>query len=803
VNPLQGFLETRRRLRADATGDGGLDTCAVLTTALDSSIGQLFSEVGGDSAVVALGSYGRGELCLWSDVDLMLLHAGADTDRLVKAVFYPLWDANLKVGHSVRTVRECGVAARERIDSMTSLLSARLVAGDQSLLAELDKELARVVSRRPLAPHLAVLERERRRKEPYPVMAADVKSGRGALRTYQALGWERRRAELLGRPREDETVEERAARSTLLAVRNGLHASEGRAFDLYDFDVREPVARWLDRDVATVSRSLCRALQLGDRLAEKRWPDLLSLGDPVARLGRRVLGRVGRRRGGGPSGQTAGPLGAAVNMAVGRGGLSADAEDWAELAGRSQGSWSESERRALLTLIVAGEPGRVVFGRLEEVGWVHRNFPEWEAISAMPQLAPFHEHPVDAHLWRTTDEMIRLIREPDAIGAEIVADLDPAEELLLLSAFLHDIGKGVDGDHSVQGAGVAAGFLERAGFAPSTIAAVTAAVRHHLLLARTALRRDIASPEVIDEVAGAVGEIEILQILYLLTIADSRATGRTMWSEWKETLLRQLYLRVAARLEHGAAEPPVVEAEAVARLTKGRVSPETVDQHLAMLPADYAVATEPGDVVRQLEVVSELAEQTILSVSDSGEQVLVVGHDRRGFLLSVCRAFAANGIGVHDARLYTRADGVVIDVFEVRDDRTGAAVEADRWARVQTTLAGPEPDGLAVRDMVRQRAAAYDSGRQMPVTVRPRPELPQLNTVLEVRATDRVGLLVDVVEALFAEGLDLHLARIDTRANQAIDVLHVSRSGAPIRDDDELADLCRRLEDRIRGQLSG
>jgi [protein-PII] uridylyltransferase len=208
-------------------------------------------------------------------------------------------------------------------------------------------------------------------------------------------------------------------------------------------------------------------------------------------------------------------------------------------------------------------------------------------------------------------------------------------------------------------------------------------------------------------------------------------------------------------------------------------------------------------VVWHLETISELAEQTILSLSVSGDRVLVVGHDRRGFLLSVCRAFAANGIGVHDARLYTRADGVVIDSFEVRDDRSGATVEVDRWPKVQKTLAGLESDGRALRDLVRQRAAAYDSGRQMPVTVRPRPELPQLNTVLEVRATDRVGLLVDIVEALFAEGLDLHLARIDTRANQAIDVLHVSRSGAAIRDDEEVAALCRRLEDRIRGQLSG
>ncbi|HSJ84395.1 MAG TPA: HD domain-containing protein [Acidimicrobiia bacterium] len=800
MNALDGFLETRRRLRDEGDGDGGLDTCAALTTALDTSIERLFGEVAGDSAVVALGSYGRRELCLWSDVDLMLLHAGADTDRLVKAVFYPLWDANLKVGHSVRTVRDCVAAARDRIDSMTSLLSARLVSGDRTLLAELEKELAKVVSGRPLAPHLASLERERRRKDPYPVMAADVKSGRGALRTYQALGWERRRTELLGRIWEDETVEERAARSTLLAVRNGLHAAEGRAFDVYDFDVREQVARWLGSDVATVSRTLCRALQLGDRLAEKRWPDLLSSDDPVARLGRRVLGRVGRRLGGGSGGQPVGPLGAAVRTAAASGGVSH--AGWAELSDPSQGSWSESERGALLDLIASGEPGRVVFGWLEEAGWTRRNFPEWEAISAKPQLAAFHEHPVDAHLWRTTDEMIHLIREPDAIGAEILADFDSAGELLLLSAFLHDIGKGVDGDHSEQGADVAAAFLDRAGFAPSTVKTVSSAVRHHLLLARTALRRDIASPEVVDEVAGKVGKIKILQILYLLTIADSKATGRTMWSEWKETLLRQLYLRVAARLEHGEALP-VVEAEAVAILTMGRLRPEAVDRHLAMLPADYAVATEPGDVVSHLEVISELAEDTILSVSASGEQVLLVGHDKRGFLLSVCRAFAANGIGVHDARLYTRSDGVVIDIFEVRDDRSGRPVEADRWPRVEKTLAGLESNGRALRDMVRQRAAAYDSGRQMPVTVRARPELPQLNTVLEVRATDRVGLLVDIVEALYAEGLDLHLARIDTRANQAIDVLHVSRSGAPVRDDEEVAALCRRLEDRIRGQLSG
>jgi [protein-PII] uridylyltransferase len=316
------------------------------------------------------------------------------------------------------------------------------------------------------------------------------------------------------------------------------------------------------------------------------------------------------------------------------------------------------------------------------------------------------------------------------------------------------------------------------------------------------LRRDIASPDVIDEVARTVGELAILQILYLLTIADSKATGRTMWSDWKETLLRQLYLRVAARLEDGT-EVSVVRAEDVAGLSQGRLTVEIVDEHLSALPPDYALVTDAGEVVWHLEVISGLVDETVLSVGESGERVLVVGHDRRGFLLSVCRALAANGIGVHDARLFTRADGVVIDVFEVRDDRSGDPVDTERWPRVEETLAGLESNGSAVLERVRQRAAAYDSRRQSPVTVRPRPELPHLNTVLEVRATDRVGLLVDVVEALYAEGLDLHLARIDTRADQAIDVLHVSRSGLPIRDEVELTDLCRRLEGRIVGRPSG
>jgi len=798
VTLLDDFIALRQDLRAAAVGDGGLDTCSVLTQALDAAVRSLFpDDVEGSAALVAIGSFGRGELCLWSDVDLMLLHDGADPDRLVKAVFYPLWDANLKVGHAVRTPRECAAAARDRIETLTSLLSARLIAGDGALLERLGTVMSNVVSGRPLAPHLADLERERRKRDPYPVIAADVKSGRGALRTFQAFDWERRRALLMGHAPDGETVEERAGRSTLLAVRNGLHSAAGRAFDVYDFDARDQVARWLDSDVKTVTRRLCHSLQLGDRLAEAHWPMLLVSGDPLARVGRKMLGRLRGQRRGEAALNGSGPLGAAARIATASHGVVIDTAARASLGAETDDPWSDAERAAFLTLISSGERGRVVFGWLEQLGWADRHFAEWVTISGMPQLAPFHEHPVDAHLWRATDEIIELIANPDPFIRGILAELGSTDDVVL-AAFLHDIGKGGGGDHSEVGAEVAARFLTRAGFESSIVESVTAAVRNHLLLARTASRRDIASPDVIDEVANEVGGLRDLQVLYLLTVADSKATGRTMWSEWKETLLRQLYTRVATRFGAGE-EARVVHAEHVAELTGERFTARAVAGHLSSLPGEYAETTDPDDVVWHLEAIAELAGTTRLVVDGSGNRVLVVGRDRRGFLLSICRAFAAHGIGVHDARLYTRGDGVVIDVFEVREDPGGAPVPEERWAKVRETLSGVETGGRDLLEAVRQRAAAYDTGPRASVVVRHRPELSSRHTVLEVRAADRVGLLVDIVEALYDEGLDLHLARIDTRANQAIDVLHVRRSGEAIEDRSVLDDLCRSLERRIGG----
>src|SRR5215208_2006548 len=197
---LSTYLSARAELieRGGAAG-AGVALCRRLTKALDRDVAGLLPG-GGRLALVAVGGYGRGELCLYSDVDLMLLHAGSLPAGAERA-FYPLWDAGLKVGHAERSVREAVQAARENLETLTALLDMRLVAGDGDLFGQLRHELGELLRRGRLdmSGRLAGLEEERRRREPYLLQELNVKEGRGGLRPLHGVHWDRRARALVGR----------------------------------------------------------------------------------------------------------------------------------------------------------------------------------------------------------------------------------------------------------------------------------------------------------------------------------------------------------------------------------------------------------------------------------------------------------------------------------------------------------------------------------------------------------------------------------------------------------------------------
>lgn len=721
--PLNDFLECRQALRGERVGAGGEEVCALLTSTLDAAIREIASDLDSDMAVVAVGGYGRGELSLFSDVDLLLLHDRRDPGDAASNLFRPLWDAGLRVGHSVRHIADAAVAARSGFDTYTTLLTGRLLSGDPELFERLHRTVASVTRARPLRRYLVNEERDRRRRNPYLVMEVDVKSGRGGLRTLHGFEWERRREELIGRFSPPPEPEEAEARRTLLAARNALHAAAGRAHDSFTFELRERAARWLDTDPYELATRLVEAAQQVDRLANVRWPELLS----------ERTGKKRKKRRGSPI---------HVSTTV----LTPD---------------------ALASLIRGGEEGRHrLVPLLDDV------IPQWSRIKAVPQLEPFHDHPLVAHLWRTVDEMQALVDDPHyaAVAAEVGSN-----DVLTLAAFLHDIGKGQGGDHALIGAELTREFCKRTGITGSEAQLLENAVRHHLLLARTATRRDLDDPAVIDDVAQAVGSLHLLQVLYLLTVADSRATGPGVWNRWKEVLVRTLFLRVASRF--GAGSPLVhgtTREEILAVVGPDRR--REVESHVDGLPDDYLRSNTVTDVIWHLSLASELGEDARLDMrpGDVADSAVVVGRGRRDLRRLVAQSFAANGIDVLEARMMTRSDGILLDTFRVRPDRTSGSVSTRQWQAVRDDLRAALGGTVDLREKVAERLAAYSSVTPPPIPPDVRIEMqPGGEAVVRVQCADRIGRLAEIVAALEDAGLDIRLAKVDGRLGMAVDTFHV------------------------------
>ncbi|MGH2587611.1 MAG: HD domain-containing protein, partial [Dehalococcoidia bacterium] len=553
---------------------------------------------------------------LYSDVDLMLLHPGRVPPGSER-VFYPLWDAGLKVGHAVRSVREAVQAARENLETLTALLDARLVAGDRDLFGGLRHALGELLHRGRihLSERLAGLERERRLREPYPLQELNVKEGRGGLRALHGLHWEAHAEELVGRGRRGNVDLPPTVHETLLATRNALHAVSDKPFDVYVHDLHHGVAEWLGVDQDAWSRRLYQHAHTIDRAVTehweetqapaqpqpRRWPGITWLGRRSQRGSREPAESPGAEDGGQPARENTPPpfyRGSVLTLAARaahRTGSPFDADQSAIIRAAMGPMWTADDREGFLSLLRAGDRGREVFDALDALGWAERALPEWRNVRGLPHYAPFHLHPVDVHLWRTVAETLAIARRdsPEPPLAGVAAELDSLDDALL-AALLHDVGKGWPGDHSTVGARVAQAFCRRAQFGPRTTATVTRAIEHHLLLPTIATRRDLDDPTVIRDTADAIGDRRTLRVLYLLSVADSRATGPAVWSPWKGSLLRALYDRTddELRRRERAVQPPRPEFDItpLVEAVRSVASDGVVRQHLAAMPAGYSDA---------------------------------------------------------------------------------------------------------------------------------------------------------------------------------------------------------------------
>src|SRR5215210_1458818 len=512
-------------------------------------------------ALVAVGSLGRREPPPYGDLDLVLVHDGRpEIAALADAVWYPIWDAGLRLDHSVRTVAEAVGVASTDVKAGLGLLDARLVAGDPELAARL--RTATLASWRQsasrLLPGLRDLRRSRSRQlgELAFLLEPDLKEAYGGLREGQVL-----RAVAAAQLADEPGAEVEQAYALLLDVRDELRRRAGRATDVLVRQEQRPVAEALglaDED------ALLRQVSLAGRrlafVADETWRRV------DAALVRRPRGRYRRVR--------REPLAEGVVRQGDEVVLARDARPAtdpglllraAAAAARADvplspytlkvlavhtppvpEPWPSEVRWSFLRLLASGRSAVAVLEQLDQEGLLARLVPEWDRVRSLPQRHPWHRFTVDRHLV-----------EAAAAAAELTHDVD-RPDLLLVGAFLHDIGKGWPGDHSVVGEPIAAGIADRMGFAPDDVATIGALVRHHLLLPDTATRRDIDDPATVERVATTLdGDLAVLQLLHALAQADGAATSASAWSPWKAHLVAALVARVQAKL--GGAPMPAPE----------------------------------------------------------------------------------------------------------------------------------------------------------------------------------------------------------------------------------------------------
>lgn len=752
---------------------GGLAFGAAAADVVDEWLAGLLGDEPG-VVLLAVGAYGRRELCPASDLDLVLIHdgrRGRDVGALADRLWYPIWDSGFKLDHSVRTPNQARAIADDDLKAALGLLDARVIAGDRAMGDKLVDRIAgewrdRARKRLPALDDL-VQARHRASGDVAHALEPDLKEGRGGSRDVAIL---RALANVTPVVMPVVTPDDRLAGAVavLFDARVALQRVAGHTDQLL-LESQDRVADLLglvDADdlmtrVSTAARTI--ATQSDDGWRSVR----ASLQGPRGRSPGRdqplspgvVLrdGEVALLADASPADDPALVLRAAADAAylgvpIARPTMRRfDAE-----AGAVATPWTDDTRDAFVALLGGGDAMVPMVELLDEHGLFVRYLPEWNRVRCKPQRNAFHRFTVDRHLLEAVaraDDLVRSVRRPD---------------LLMVGALLHDLGKGGAGDHTDNGIVLAQTVATRMGFDADDVAVLVDLVRHHLLLPRFATGRDLEDPATIARVADAAGTEDTLDLLAALTVADSIATGPTAWSEWKADLLDRLVDRARVELRRRGGES-VADVTTTSR-----------DPHLDTFDGALTVDPRPGGVT-------------------------LVAPDALGLLAVEVAVLGVHAQSVRRARTFT-VDGVAIGEFDLEPER---GREPD-WDRVGDDLRAALVDPGSIREQLAARSARYGTFSR-PTAARPADprvlvdnDATAVATLVEVRAADGIGVLARITDAIASQAVRVEQAYVSTLGHEVVDTFYVTaRDGTKLHDLDVVAGLEAALLASLSGSSQG
>jgi [protein-PII] uridylyltransferase len=845
---LRHFLkiEDQRLKMAHYLGTPGCETAATRSFVRDMAVEYAFrhaahvDQTNGkfdntqpDCALLAVGGYGRAELAPYSDIDLLFLYSGQKLSqmKLVLAnLLQLLWDAGLTVGHGFRTVGDCITSALDDPHLRTAMVNTRFLAGNKGLHNSLREALEKD-RRRRAGSFVAAVSRERdaryaRFGATVCLQEPNIKETAGGLRDFHTALWlvhAQHGYKTLGEARAHDLVSESEARKALRAydflwrIRHSAHFLMRRKTERLSLEMQPILAAQFGYKPGTHllgSEKLMRdyyrhaqELHLFSQAVSAR------VGDNEPRVSRSWRKRVSEKL--------------SEPFAIRRGRLEFDGEPdffnkkplaifnafalaqaarvpfgyWLHEA-LSQGSraigpasrTSAEVARAFLGLL--RRRGRVgyVLRSMHELGLLARLIPEFGRISFLVQHDLYHHFTVDEHTLRAIETIDELHTSENKHRAQFRAVFEQLEDptLLYLALLLHDIGKGQGRGHIGRGAKLAERVCRRLHLQEAHAKKVVLLVTQHVTMAHLALRRDLNEPRVIADFAGAIESLDALNMLLLLTYADLNAVGPGVWTDWKATLLWDLYRR--ARKHMTGEDASIEDGSELTRIKEeiGNALPPAlpfseVERHLALLPDRYLRITSPAAAAMHIQMIEAVKSEEFscrwMRHGSTTAELTVSAPDRHGLFADLAGTLAANGIEILSAELNTREDGIAIDGFMLRQASTRQAIEEHRYATLEPALRKAAAGELDVASLVERwstRNAPRKRSRGRPARRRNLPqvacdnETASSSTLIEVHAIDEPGLAYKIASVLAGLGLEIVCARIATERSDALDVFYVT-----------------------------
>ena len=788
--------------------------------------------------LIAVGGYGRAELAPYSDVDLLLLYSSSkkeDLPPLIEKILYPLWDLGLEVSCSSRSISESLKMAQSDLHIKTGLIDGRYLDGEYEFFRKLYSLFTKRVLHRKVPKFAEALAndlhlRNQKYEDPAYALEPNIKEGEGGLRDFQIGRWIIRAKHQTDRwdsilfPDHSRMLER--SLQFLWAVRNQLHLLSGRRQDHLTFELQEKIAPILGLSQGTEGiEEMMRQYHLSTQRISTFVYDILERTLHEPSWAKKTFFFFQRKKIDENFGMAYGELHLFDPVTFKR-----DPSQLMTLFNHCQAYQThmdfrteeavmealpfvddrfrtlEGVNQTFLSILRKGDGVDTILKKMHELGLLSRYIPEFSEIEGKVHYDLYHVHPVDIHSILAVEELGKLrgglYQKDYPLLTSLIREIENPE-ILFLTTLLHDIGKGMGGDHSLIGKEMVKHIGERMGLSVEDRELMEFLVSHHLYMIETGFRRDLHDEQVILRFANEVKNIRQLRMLYLLTFADIKAVGPEAWTSWKNTLLMELFLKVSHFFEKGAVAGPFLKRDEMIQKLQASLSREIISEYAEHLPDRYLSCYSSDEIVHHLELARSVEKKLLLVEWEIEKEiqarVTVCTKDRYGLFSKITGSMFVNRLNILEAQIHTWGNGIVLDTFWVAD----ATRNTDRRLRefkkdLEEILGGK----VSLRDLLAKGRESNGIKQKViprvPQEVKVNNQDSDFYTIVEVMGEDRLGILYEITQALTDHGCDIHFARISTLGNRIVDVFYVQDEwGEKIKEKNRTDQLKRTILSRL------